>query len=94
MKLFHILSLARKEFLALMRDRRSRIIIIVPPIIQLFIFGFAATYDLNDVPVAVYSEDSGGASRVSRARRIFLFATESVVMPKSRRSSMIARCCW
>ena len=68
MKLFHILSLARKEFLALMRDKRSRIIIIVPPIIQLFIFGFAATYDLNDVPVAVYSEDSGGASRELLAR--------------------------
>jgi len=63
MKLFHILSLARKEFLALMRDKRSRIIIIVPPVVQLFIFGFAATYDLNDVPVAVYNEDHGSASR-------------------------------
>jgi len=68
MNLLHILSLARKEFLALMRDKRSRIIIIVPPIIQLFIFGFAATYDLNDVPVAVYNEDSGGASRELLAR--------------------------
>jgi len=68
MKFFHILSLARKEFLALMRDKRSRIIIIVPPILQLFIFGFAATYDLNDVPVAVYNEDNGGASRELLAR--------------------------
>ncbi len=68
MNFFLILSLARKEFLALMRDKRSRIIIIVPPIIQLFIFGFAATYDLNDVPVAVYNEDSGGASRELLAR--------------------------
>ncbi|HDH16765.1 MAG TPA: ABC transporter permease [Gammaproteobacteria bacterium] len=59
----NILALAYKEFLALMRDKRSRIVIIVPPIVQLFIFGFAATYDLNDVPVAVYNEDSGGASR-------------------------------
>ncbi len=68
MSFFHIRSLARKEFLALMRDKRSRIVIIVPPIIQLFIFGFAATYDLNDVPVAVYNEDSGGASRELLAR--------------------------
>ncbi len=59
----NIFALAVKEFLALMRDKRSRIIIIVPPIIQLFIFGFAATYDLNDVPVAVYNADHGGASR-------------------------------
>ncbi|HHH48922.1 MAG TPA: ABC transporter permease [Gammaproteobacteria bacterium] len=68
MSLLHILSLARKEFLALMRDKRSRIIIIVPPIVQLFIFGFAATYDLDDVPVAVYNADSGGASRELLAR--------------------------
>ncbi len=68
MNFLHIFALARKEFLALMRDKRSRIIIIVPPILQLFIFGFAATYDLNDVPVAVYNEDSGGASREMLAR--------------------------
>ncbi len=64
----NILALAAKEFLALMRDKRSRIVIIVPPILQLFIFGFAATYDLNDVPVAIYNEDSGGASRELLAR--------------------------
>ncbi len=64
----NILALAAKEFLALMRDKRSRIVIIVPPIVQLFIFGFAATYDLNDVPVAIYNEDSGGASRELLAR--------------------------
>ncbi len=68
MNFLHIFALARKEFLALMRDKRSRIIIIVPPIVQLFIFGFAATYDLNDVPVAVYNEDRGGASRELLAR--------------------------
>ncbi len=68
MTLMHILALARKEFLALMRDKRSRIVIIVPPIVQLFIFGFAATYDLDDIPVAVYNEDSGGASRQLLAR--------------------------
>jgi len=68
MNFFHMVSLAWKEFLTLMRDKRSRIIIIVPPILQLFIFGFAATYDLNDVPVAIYNEDGGGASRELVAR--------------------------
>jgi len=63
-----IFAIAIKEFLALMRDKRSRIIIIVPPILQLFIFGFAATYDLNNVPVAVYNEDNGAASRQLLAR--------------------------
>ncbi len=58
-----IFALAIKEFLALLRDKRSRFVIIGPPIIQLLVFGFAATYDLNDVPVAIYNEDRGGAAR-------------------------------
>lgn len=58
-----IVALAIKEFLALLRDKRSRFVIIVPPIMQLVVFGFAATYDLNDVAVAIYNEDRGGASR-------------------------------
>ncbi len=58
-----ILALAIKEFLALLRDKRSRFVIIGPPIVQLLVFGFAATYDLNDVPVAIYNEDHGGAAR-------------------------------
>ena len=59
----HIFALAIKEFLALLRDKRSRFVIIGPPIMQLLVFGFAATYDLNDVPVAIYNEDRGGAAR-------------------------------
>ena len=58
-----ISALAIKEFLALLRDKRSRFVIIAPPIMQLLIFGFAATYDLNDVPVAIYNEDRGGLAR-------------------------------
>jgi ABC-2 type transport system permease protein len=46
-----------------MRDKRSRVVIIVPPIMQLLVFGFAATYDLNNVPVAILNEDSGLQSR-------------------------------
>ncbi len=58
-----IFALAIKEFLALLRDKRSRFVIIGPPIMQLLVFGFAATYDLNDVPVAIYNEDRGGVAR-------------------------------
>ncbi len=54
-----VLALAIKEFLVLLKDPRSRSVIIVPPFVQLLVFGFAATYDLNDVPFAVYCEDNG-----------------------------------
>jgi len=58
-----IFALAIKEFLVLLRDKRSRFVIIGPPIMQLLVFGFAASYDLNDVAVAIYNEDRGSASR-------------------------------
>ncbi|MBL1292566.1 MAG: ABC transporter permease [Thiotrichales bacterium] len=58
-----IFALAIKEFLALLRDRRSRFVIIVPPIVQLLVFSFAATYDINNVPVAIYNEDGSEAAR-------------------------------
>ncbi len=52
-------ALAIKEFLVLLKDPRSRVVIIVPPFLQLFVFGFAASFDLNDVPIAIYCEDPG-----------------------------------
>lgn len=58
-----IAALAKKEFLALLKDKKSRFVIIVPPILQLLVFGYAATYDLSKVPVAVLNEDRGQASR-------------------------------
>lgn len=61
--LLRIMALAIKELLAVLKDKKGRIVLIMPPILQLFLFGYAASYDLNDIPVAVYNEDHGAASR-------------------------------
>lgn len=58
-----IWALVIKEFLALLRDKKSRFVLIGPPIIQLLVFGYAATFDLNHIPYAVYNQDRGFASR-------------------------------
>ena len=58
-----IFALALKEFLALFRDKRSRLILVFPPLLQILIFGFAATYDLDNVPIAIYNQDQGLVSR-------------------------------
>ena len=58
-----IWALVIKEFLALMKDRRSRMTLIIPPLFQLFIFSYAATFDLNQVNYAVFNQDRGEASR-------------------------------
>ncbi|OPL17053.1 MAG: antibiotic ABC transporter permease [delta proteobacterium ML8_D] len=58
-----VIALIKKEFLVLMKDKKSRLTIIIPPILQLLIFGYAATYDLERVRFAVYDEDRSHASR-------------------------------
>lgn len=63
-----LLALIIKEFLALFRDKKSRMAVIVPPILQLLIFGYAATFDLEHATLAIFNEDSGGFARELAAR--------------------------
>lgn len=60
--LLRILALIRKEFLAVLKDPRSRFIIFLPPMLQCLIFGYAASYDLNSVAYAVFDQDHSAAS--------------------------------
>jgi len=60
--MFRILALARKELLAVLKDPRSRASLLVPPILQCLIYGYAATYDLNSVAYAALDQDHSGAS--------------------------------
>jgi ABC-2 type transport system permease protein len=63
-----IRALIVKEFLAVWKDKKSRAVIVGPPLLQLLVFGYAATFDVNHVAIAIYNEDSGGASRDLVAR--------------------------
>lgn len=63
-----VLALIVKEFLALLKDKKGRMTIIIPPLIQLIVFGYAATFDLEQAPIAVFNEDAGAASRELVAR--------------------------
>ncbi len=63
-----VFALIRKELLAVLRDTRSRMVLIGPPLIQLLVFGYAATFDLNHVPIAIYNQDHSQASRALVAR--------------------------
>jgi drug efflux transport system permease protein len=63
-----ILALIVKELLAVLADPRSRWVLIGPPLIQLVVFGYAASFDLNHVPIAVYDQDHSEASRDLIAR--------------------------
>src|SRR3990167_1394972 len=56
---FPIKALIIKEILAVWRDKKSRITLIVPPLIQLVILTQAATLDVNNISIALYNQDSG-----------------------------------
>ncbi|MGZ5621252.1 MAG: ABC transporter permease [Methylobacter sp.] len=55
--ILRILALTRKELLAVLKDPRSRLSLVMPPLMQCLIYGYAATYDLNNVPYAVLDRD-------------------------------------
>lgn len=61
-------ALIAKEFLAIWKDKKSRTVIVLPPLIQLMVFGYAATFDVNHVATAIYNEDAGLAARQLIAR--------------------------
>jgi ABC-2 type transport system permease protein len=58
-----ILHLIRKEFLELRQDPRLFGIVILAPLLQLTMLGYAATTDVQDVPIVVVDEDRSTASR-------------------------------
>ncbi|MDD1650018.1 MAG: ABC transporter permease [Methylococcaceae bacterium] len=54
-----LLAQIRKELLSLLRDPKSRFVLIGPPLMQLLVFSFAATLEVKNVDVAVFNQDAG-----------------------------------
>lgn len=52
-----------KEFIQVLRDKRMRFILIGPPVLQMLIFGYAATFEIHHVPMAVVDLDNSQQSR-------------------------------
>ena len=52
-----------KEFIQVLRDKRSRFLLFGPPIIQMLIFGYAATLELKHVPTAILDYDNTQVTR-------------------------------
>jgi ABC-2 type transport system permease protein len=62
-RLQRVIILVWKEFLELRQDPRLIGIVIVAPILQLTMLGYAATTDIKDVPIVVVDGDRSPASR-------------------------------
>jgi ABC-2 type transport system permease protein len=52
-----------KELIQVVRDKRTRFILIGPPIIQMLVFGYAATFEIHNVSTVVVDFDHSQESR-------------------------------
>ena len=58
--MFHRLwTLIRKELQSLLREPQTRAILILPVLIQVILFPFAATLEVTNATIAIYDEDNG-----------------------------------
>ncbi len=57
-----------KEFIQVLRDPKMKRIVFIVPIIQVMVFGYAVTTDVNHVPTGIYDLDNSVASRDLVAR--------------------------
>ena len=82
------MHVVRKEFLELRQDPRLFGIVIMAPIVQLTMLGYAATTDVRNVPLVVVDQDGSSESRelVSRFEASQNFMVDR---PRCRRSSEI-----
>ena len=58
-----IFSIIRKEFLQIFRDPRTLAMIIIMPIMQLFLLGYAATTDVKNISMTVWDQSKTIQSR-------------------------------
>ncbi len=58
--MFHRLwTLIRKELQSLLREPQTRAILVLPVLLQVLLFPFAATLEVTNATIAIYNEDNG-----------------------------------
>lgn len=63
-----ILALIRKELLTVLKDPSTRNMLLLQPVLQMLLFGYAATLDLSNVPYAAFDRDRSPASSALLAK--------------------------
>ena len=57
-----LIAIVRKELINMLRDPRARMSLILPPLLQLFIFSSAATMEVKNIDLAIVDLDRGPTS--------------------------------
>ena len=61
--MFRFLALLKKELLQIFKNPKTRFIALAPPVVALFLLGYAATTDLKDVPFGILDQSHSLESR-------------------------------
>lgn len=85
MKLKRLLTITRKEFIHIRRDRASLVLALVAPVMMLLIFGYAVNTDVNHVELVICDESRTPDSRelIEKFNNSYYFkASEMVESPE------------
>ena len=63
MDVHRLLAMARKEWIQVRRDPRSMALAFLVPLFMLLFFGYAITWDIDDIPLTVVDRDRTAGSR-------------------------------
>jgi ABC-2 type transport system permease protein len=74
-----------KEFIQVLRDKRTRFILIGPPIVQMLIFGYAATFEIRHVSTVIVDYDHSRESRDLISRFTSSPYFDVIALPESSR---------
>ncbi|MGO9057880.1 MAG: ABC transporter permease [Candidatus Binataceae bacterium] len=88
-----IWQLVVKEFIQVLRDPRARFSLFVPPIIQMIVFGYAATFDVHNVATVVLDRDHSQESRelISRFASSGYFQITEMLTDRAQINDLIDR---
>jgi ABC-2 type transport system permease protein len=58
-----IYALFKKEFVEIVRDKRSLVIVFIMPIVMILIYGYAVTFDIKNIDIGIIDRDNSSLSR-------------------------------
>ncbi|ELY4857227.1 ABC transporter permease [Cronobacter sakazakii] len=82
-------TLIRKELQSLLREPQTRAILILPVVLQVLLFPFAATLEVTNATIAIYNQDNGAHAveltqrfaRASAFSHVTLLNSEQAIRP-------------
>lgn len=93
MKISRVLTVTRKEFIHIKRDKASIIMALIAPVMMLLVFGFAVSTDVNNIGIAVSDQSNSIESRnfIKSFENSYYFKVDKIVSSPDYAEEMIDR---